>query len=226
MAIALSAAAACFAAVMLAVPAGLLSACDGGGPAREAARAVQASQGPQGPAPDAAANSRAVGVAAARASQDDAAARLEVAELRRQVAELREQVARMADAGPGRPATRPARTGTQAREDWQQARQARAASLEAAWQGERVDPGWSRATVAAVQAAFAQSGSGATEALHRVECRSQTCRIEVRADADPTLQMEMPNIMTRLAGALSHVAGGRTDGDGEGDGVAVFYLAR
>jgi hypothetical protein len=88
-----------------------------------------------------------------------------------------------------------------------------------------LDARWSQSTVAAVRAAFAASDQTVRDQVRSVECRSQTCRVEINADAGPTLERDLPVLIGQLGNALSNVTAGRID-QGDGRQATVLYFSR
>src|SRR5262249_25151853 len=110
----------------------------------------------------------------------------EISELRQELFQLRHQVyaqAQRVAADPSRPqAATPAEPpGPEARAEAERKRKDYVAGIDAAFRKEVRDPQWSAATTSTVQSALATDDE--LRPLGRsVECRSQTCRVEITDD--------------------------------------------
>ncbi len=98
------------------------------------------------------------------------------------------------------------------------------AAVETAFRGERRDGRWSSVTEAAVRDA-ARSDEGLHSALRSVDCRAQTCRVEIADDGTHKVSRDLPKFVADLAGTLPQT---KTDTLDEGDGrrTMVMYLSR
>jgi hypothetical protein len=61
------------------------------------------------------------------------------------------------------------------------------------------------------------------EALHNIECHSQTCRVEVTDDGSGKITQEMPIFVNQLGGNLPSAQADRID-NGNGKSTLVLYL--
>ena len=151
--------------------------------------------------------------------------RQQLAELHREIAELRKQLlsprdtVKAADSGPD-PRHDPA-----ARAEADRVEQGRVAVSETAFRTEGLDARWSQSTAAAMRAALSVSDETVRDHVRSVECRSQTCRVEISADAGATLEQDMPVLIGRLGNTLSNVTAGRID-QGDGRQATVLYFSR
>ena len=163
---------------------------------------------------------------AASASSLDSlvALRQEVELLRGEVRDIRLQVSRMPGAAQAAAAPPDPRVDPVARQQAQQAEHQRIASAESAFQGERRDASWSQDQAAAIRSSFAQAGDGMSALVRSVDCRSQTCRVEISA-AGPALGQDVPMLLTQLGASLSHMTAGQVD-QGDGTEATVLYLSR
>jgi len=145
----------------------------------------------------------------------DEVAQLErqVAQLRSDVAALRAEVASGASAANGVRRDPPALAGTQ-----------EMATAEATFRGEPIDPDWSRAMADSVRATVAQVDRGHAPPS-RVECRSQSCRIEFAAEAGPRTGADLAPVLERFAQTLPHATAGQADA-ANGRKMTVVYLSR
>jgi hypothetical protein len=208
---------------------GLLSACGGDGAAPPAAAAAQAAAPlpPDPRLPAAAVDARADAArAGARGGDTLDALRQEVALLRADVHDLREQMARLqGGTRPAAPAAADPRTDPLARQEAQQAERLRVASSESAFQGERRDARWARDATAAIQSSFAQADDALRAQVRSIDCRSQTCRVEIGSAAAAALGQQLPGILSALGASLPHVTAGEVD-QGDGSRATVLFLAR
>jgi hypothetical protein len=145
----------------------------------------------------------------------------QVAALRREVAEIRRQIAGTPGAG-----TLPnPHTDPEARLEAERAELLRMASTESTFRREDVDARWSQSTIAAVRAALADAKDPLRNAVRSVECRSQSCRVEIDADGDGPLRQDLPLILGRLTQVLPNMTAGQVD-QGNGYQATVLYLSR
>lgn len=159
------------------------------------------------------------------ASEGLASLKQQVAMLRRDVDALRLQLA-------GAPSsTRPAdlvadpRSDPQARFEAEQVERQRVASAESAFRSEREDLRWSLGAAANMRALLAAADEPVRSQVRSVECRSQTCRVEIGADARAQTAPELPLVLARLGQALPKVTAGLID-QGDGRQATVLYLSR
>jgi len=151
--------------------------------------------------------------------------RQEVTLLRREVRDLREQVGRIPGAREVAVNVPDPRTDAVARQEAQQAERLRIATTEAAFQGERGDPRWAQGTTAAIQSALTQVDDAARGQVRSIECRSQSCRVEINAGATDSFTQELPQVIAQLGQSLPHVTAGQID-QGDGRQATVLYLSR
>lgn len=181
--------------------------------------------------------------AAAPDMQRDAT-RTEMAQLRERVAKLDADIADLrrgllnpptgtAAATPAsgsvRAAATPSPERTRRRDDAaaraaaEQAERALAASRETAFRNEALDSAWARRSALQLQQAFADGG--AAEAPRALQCRSQTCRIEIAGADAERLDRQLPLLAGRLASSFGTVVASRVD-EGDGTQAMVLYLSR
>jgi hypothetical protein len=151
--------------------------------------------------------------------------REEVALLRRDVADLREQLAHISGQSVATVDAPNPRTDAVARQQAQETERARIASSESAFRGERSDSRWSQATAATIQAALGQTDDSIRSQVRSIECRSQSCRVEINAGANGALAQNLPLIVAQLGSSLPHVTAGQID-QGDGRQATVLYLSR
>jgi hypothetical protein len=151
----------------------------------------------------------------------------EVARLRHEVADLRGELAQArAGADVERPApARDPRHDPQARADAERADAERTAAIESAFRGEPVDAAWRSSTEPRVRAALATGDAPLGEGLLGLECRSQTCRVEIASDDPAATARALPRMLMRLASTLPRATGGRVERQ-DGRPATVLYLSR
>jgi hypothetical protein len=149
----------------------------------------------------------------------------EVAQLRHEVSDLRQQVARGPNAAPPAAAAAPAdRSDPQARAEAARSEQQRIASSEQAFRSQPVDARWSQGATASVRAALGDVDEGLRNQVRSVECRAQSCRVEISADGNGTAMRDLPMLVNRLGGSLPNVTAGQID-QGDGRQATVLYLS-
>ena len=149
--------------------------------------------------------------------EDMSILREEVASLRTELLELRRgQGARLdASAGTGRqprPGPRNAteesgadpRRNAMSREEAAREHEARVASIDASYRKEVIDPAWSASTSSRIQSVLSSEEMGHMQA-DSIECRSESCRVELREDGSGQLNKSIPILAIRLAGMLQNI---------------------
>jgi len=149
----------------------------------------------------------------------------QVVALRREVQELRQQVARWPGAAAVAQDARSLRSDPQARAEMERAEQNRVATSEAAFQNEVRQPQWSQRTAQDVRATLAEADPALRHLVRSVDCRSQSCRVEISPGASEEAQQNLPITLARLAGSLPNVSAGQID-QGDGRMATVLYLSR
>jgi len=213
------------------VIASVLAAC-GGPPAdvvlpADAFSAASAAAGAAPPATRISTESAPTGLAppATDAEAGLAELRQQVLLLRREVADLRGKVSRlpgMDDAAASQPNPR---TDAVALEQARQTERQRIASTEAAFRNEQSDARWSQGAAASVQAALAQADESMRSQVRSIECRSQSCRVEINAGPGAAPAQDLPLVIARLGQVLPHVTAGQVD-QGDGRKATVLYMSR
>lgn len=151
--------------------------------------------------------------------------RQEVALLRREVAEIRQLLARQPGVAASAEIPANPRTDPDARLEAQRQETLRIASSESAFRAEQNDTRWSREAAANVRAAFAQADDTVSTQVRSVECRSQSCRVEINSAAGESLARDLPIILSHLGDALPHMTAGKID-QGDGRQATVLYMSR
>ena len=115
-------------------------------------------------------------------------------------------------------------TKLETKDETERSRKAAIAKTEETFASEPSDASWSSARVAGIRQ-LAESNEGIRKALHSIDCRSTTCRVELVDDLSTNLGDNLPIFLSTLATVLPNVAADRVTGP---DGVAsyVLYLSR
>jgi hypothetical protein len=150
----------------------------------------------------------------------------DVAELRVELAQLRRQV-RSQDAiqrAPVAPADpKDARRDPEAAAEAERRHDAYLAGLDGSFHDEALDHAWSTTAAGAIHDALASDGQLGPLA-RSVECRSQSCRVELADDGTGTLSKSVPMLALRVGQELPSMVARRVDGaDGR---TMVLYLRR
>jgi hypothetical protein len=173
-------------------------------------------------------------------ADDSSVLREEVASLRVEVLQLRkEQIARSGGSADNSRQPRPGpqnaaesngesgsnlRGNEMTREEEAGERQAWIATIDASFRKEVIDPTWSASTSSRIQSVLSSDDIGHMQA-DSIDCRSDSCRVELHDDASARLNKNMPIVALRLAGTLPNITADsvrRPDG-----GVSmVLYLSR
>jgi hypothetical protein len=102
--------------------------------------------------------------------------------------------------------------------------QSRIASIDASFRREVIDPTWSANTSSRIQSVLSSDAMGRMQA-DSIDCRSDSCRIELHDDGSGRLNNNMAIMAQQLAGTLPSITANsvvRLDG-----GVSmVLYLSR
>ena len=61
--------------------------------------------------------------------------------------------------------------------------------------------------------------------VRSIDCRSQSCRVEIGSAAGPALGQVLPMVIAQLGGSLPRVTAGQVD-QGDGSQATVLYLSR
>ena len=205
----------------------LLALCACGGRTDDASRTTAAEVGP--PTSKAAAEATSVAAessATSPAPAEDTVTRLsrEVAQLHREVSDLRQQFARGGVTTAAAPSGPDPRANPEARAEAAQAERLRVASTEQAFRNQQVDARWSQGATASVRAALGEVDEELRSQVRSVECRGQSCRVEISSDG-PAVARDLPILVNRLGQTLPNVTAGQVD-QGDGRQATVLYLSR
>ena len=147
----------------------------------------------------------------------------QIALLRAEVADLRRNLPRTS-AAPAPDVARDWRSDPDARDEVQAAERARVVSAEAAFRREDVDARWSQQAVAEVRAGLAEAHPSIRNAVRAVECRAQTCRVEIGSDASELLRQDLVPILGGISRTLPNAVVGQVD-EGNGRQALVLFLS-
>ena len=160
------------------------------------------------------------------------AARLaqQVEELQRSLTAVRSQLASQQSQRPGQHAVSEADANPPEPESVEVQRAADAerqrtymAGVAQAFAGEKVDPKWATQTTSRVSATF--EGDEVLRSIeHTVECRQQTCRLQIDDDGSGKLSQRIPFIALGLADTLPSVSAEHIE-QSNGRGAMVLYMS-
>ena len=157
-------------------------------------------------------------------ADDMAALREEVAFLRAEVSSLRRQMPRQTQANTDTQATDNSRTDPTARAEAERSYQKQMAAVESAFRNEKTDTKWSISAASVVQQALTSDESMRPN-IGNVECRSNTCRVEITDDGSGGLSKSLPMFAQQVGQTFPTMTVNNID---QGNGVSsmVFYLSR
>ena len=165
-------------------------------------------------------------IASGAASNDELGQmKQQIALLRREVADIRQQLSGLPGAVHSTELAPNPRTDSSARLEAARTEQMRMASSESTFRNERQDARWSQTATADVRSALAEVDDAVRSQVRAIECRSQSCRVEINADPSGTLARDLPVVIAHLAQALPNVTAGQID-QGDGHQATVLYLSR
>ena len=152
--------------------------------------------------------------------------REQVSALRRDLAELRAKSARAPASGPDASTERDLRAARSAAlAEAGQAERLRVVAAESAFRAEPADLRWGTSMNATVRNALVGPGGDSAAQLGSIECRSQTCRVELAGEASGASPQDLLMLVGRLGQSLPHAEFGQVD-HGDGRPVTVLYLTR
>src|ERR1700674_401019 len=155
---------------------------------------------------------------------DVAALREEVALLRAEVSSLQRQMSRQVVANAGSPAATNSHTDPVARAEAERNYQAQMASVESAFRKEKTNPGWSSSTASLVQQALTSDETVRPD-MRNIECRADTCRVEISDDGLGGLAKFLPMFAQQVSQSLPTITVNNID-QGNGASTMVLYLSR
>jgi hypothetical protein len=98
------------------------------------------------------------------------------------------------------------------------------AGIQAAFRAEPTDTDWSTRTSSMLSDVFKADGT-MSGTLRNVECRSQTCRVELSDTPAGTLRKDLMPLLIRIGQALPKIEADYVD-DGTGQQTTVLYMTR
>lgn len=172
--------------------------------------------------------SRSAGQTGSGAAASDVSAtelarmRSQVAVLRAELAGLKGQVSAGQSAVEAKPEPEPPMTEEERRAEDERRHAAYMDEVEAAFGREPVDPAWASSTSSRVWAVIKDADIMRT-AARGVECRAQSCRIDVDDDGTGALHKQLPLFAQQFADSMPRMAG-RQVRDERGGTRMVLYL--
>jgi hypothetical protein len=97
------------------------------------------------------------------------------------------------------------------------------AGVAANFNNERVDPAWATRVASQVTSAF-EGRDGLRDRLRNVECRAQTCRVEMDEDDANEVSQQMPFVSLALVNVLPSMSVEHID-QGNGRRTMILYLS-
>ena len=155
------------------------------------------------------------------------ALRDQVESLRAELSSLRQQIHRQAQPASESSDNRAGadvRVDSLARAEAAREQETRMASVDAAFRQQAADPTWSASTSSAIRTALSSEEVGNIQA-NNIDCRADSCRVELRDDGSGSLAKSMPILAQQLAGALPSITASNIS-QANGDSTLVLYLSR
>jgi hypothetical protein len=171
------------------------------------------------------ADRRATIDAPAQATTDAIPLKDEVAQLRRELADLRRIVARSPSATSVAAESTDPRTDPNARVEAERAAQQRLASAEAAFRRQTTDYRADQGRADNLRASLLEASEAIGKHLGSVDCRGQSCRVELNAAPHSRAMQELPMALLRLGAGFPHMTAGQID-HGDGRKSMVMFLTR
>jgi hypothetical protein len=152
--------------------------------------------------------------------EEVASLRAGISLLRRQIPKQAESVSTTADSQP----TADVRSDTLARAEAAREHQARMEAVDAAFRQQAIDPTWSANTSSSIRNALSSEEVGGIQA-DNIDCRSESCRVELRDDGSGRLSKSMPMLAQQLVGTTPSITANNI-AQANGDSTLVLYLSR
>jgi hypothetical protein len=151
---------------------------------------------------------------------DLAALQQEVTSLKAETAELQHRLI----AGHETQPAMDARSVATARAESDREHQVAVDSIEAGFHRQVVDSAWSASTTSAIQRALSGEQGGGIQA-ENIDCRSSTCRVELRDDSSSRIKNALPTLLMQIGESTPTVTA-NTIPLGNGTATVVLYLSR
>ena len=97
-------------------------------------------------------------------------------------------------------------------------------AVDALFRQQAIDPTWSANTSASIRSALNSEEVGGIQA-DNIDCRSESCRVELRDDGSGSLSKSMPMLAQQLAGTMPNITANNIT-QPNGDSTLVLYLSR
>ena len=155
------------------------------------------------------------------------ALRDQVESLRAELSSLRQQMLRQAQPASASSDSRAGadvRLDPLARAEAAREHETHVASVDAAFRQQATDPTWSASTSSAIRTALSSEEVGNIQA-DNIDCRADSCRVELRDDGSGSLGKSLPILAQQLAGALPSITASSIS-QANGDSALVLYLSR
>ena len=168
-----------------------------------------------------------VGGGSAASVDDIRALREDVASLRAAISLLRRQAPKQAESASTSADNQPGadiRSDALARAEAAREHQAEMEAVDAAFRKQAVDPTWSANTVSSIRNALNSEEIGGVQA-DNIDCRSDSCRVELRDDGSGRLGKSMPMLAQQLAGTTPNITANNVS-QANGESTLVLYLSR
>jgi hypothetical protein len=152
--------------------------------------------------------------------EEVASLRAGISLLRRQIPKQAESVSTSADSQPGAEV----RSDALARAEAARERQTRMEAVDAGFRQQAIDPTWSANTSTTIRNALNSEDVGGIQA-DNIDCRSESCRVELRDDGSGRLSKSLPMLAQQLAGTMPDITANNIT-QANGDSTLVLYLSR
>ncbi len=156
-----------------------------------------------------------------------AALQEEVASLRAEFRALRHQMAGQGESVPSGADSQPApdvRHDPNARAEAARQRQVEIEAVDAAFRKQAIDPTWSANTASILREVLNSEEVGGMQA-NNIDCRSDSCRVELQDDGSGRLGKSLPIFALQLAGQMASITASSIP-QTDGSSTMVLYMSR
>jgi hypothetical protein len=152
------------------------------------------------------------------------ALREEVASLRAEFRTLRRQMGTQAESVPAGAESQPAPDvhDPNVRAEVARERQAEMEQVDASFRKQAIDPTWSANTASSIREVLNSEGVGGMQA-NNIDCRSDSCRVELHDDGSGRLSKSLPVFAIQLAGQMPSITA-NTIPQADGSSTTVLYM--